>query len=296
MPAGHALITGGSSGIGLALALNLARTGWNLSLLARDPERLTAAREAVLAAGAACCEAHSVDVADTAAVASAVATATSALGVPQRLILCAGIAIPERFEALTDEILRRSMEVNYFGSLYVLRAALPAMRAARSGHVVLVSSGAGLVGLYGYAAYSPTKFALRGLAEVLRAELRRDGVAVSVVFPPDTDTPQLAAENRTKPVETKAITGAAKAWSADGVARSIINGIERRRFYITPGWEMTALGWLHSLLRWPLARYFDRLATPGWEMTALGWLHSLLRWPLARYFDRLADRATRPPA
>ncbi|HEY5789315.1 MAG TPA: SDR family oxidoreductase [Gammaproteobacteria bacterium] len=260
MAVGHALISGGSSGIGLALAQRLAHDGWSLSLLARDPGRLATAREALLAAGAARCETHAVDVADAAAAHAAVAAATAALGTPDRVILSAGLALPQYFERLEQDDFRRLMQVNYFGTLHVIRAALPAMRERKRGHLVLVSSGAGLVGLYGYAAYSPTKFAVRGLAEVLRAELRADGIGVSVVFPPDTDTPQLAAEERTKPAETRAIAGAAKVWSADAVARVTLRGVERGRFYITPGWEMTALGALHSLLRVPLQYWFDRLA------------------------------------
>jgi 3-dehydrosphinganine reductase len=125
---------------------------------------------------------------------------------------------------------------------------------------VLVGSGAGIVGVYGYSAYSPTKFALRGLAEVLRAELSPEGIRVSIVYPPDTDTPQLAEENKTKPAETKAITAGAQTWSAEGVARSIVTGMDRGRFAITPGWEMTILHRLHSLINPALAWHFDRQA------------------------------------
>src|SRR5581483_7564878 len=125
---------------------------------------------------------------------------------------------------------------------------VPGMRQRRSGHIALVSSGAGIVGIFGYSAYSPAKFALRGLAEVLRSELTRDGIGISIVYPPDTDTPQLAAENLIKPVETKAIAAGAKTWRPEDVARCIMNGVDRRRFVITPGWEMAALYRIHSIL------------------------------------------------
>lgn len=79
-----------------------------------------------------------------------------------------------------------------------------------------------------------------------------------IAYPPDTDTPQLAAELATKPPETRAITAGAKTWSADGVAAAIIRGVERRRFAITPGWEMTAIYWLHSIAAPLIASHFDR--------------------------------------
>ena len=127
------------------------------------------------------------------------------------------------------------MQVNYFGSLYVVRAALPAMRARRQGRIVFISSGAGLMGLFGYSPYAPAKFALRGLAEGLRAELQADNVGVSIAYPPDTDTPMLAEENKTKPEETKLMTGVVKTWSAHAVASCIMRGIKRGKFAITPG-------------------------------------------------------------
>ena len=144
------------------------------------------------------------------------------------------------------DVFEETMRVNYLGTLYAVRAVLPGMRARGRGHVVLVSSG---VGIFGYAAYSPSKFALRGLAEVLRAELAQEAVLVSIVYPPDTDTPQLAAENLIKPAETRAIAAGAKTWRAEDVARCILGGVDRNQFAITPGWEMTWLHRVHSVAR-----------------------------------------------
>ncbi len=79
--------------------------------------------------------------------------------------------------------------VNYFGTLYSIKAALPAMETQKQGHIVLIFSGAGLIGLLGYSSYRPTKFAVRGLAESLRAELKPKNINISIVYPPDTDTP-----------------------------------------------------------------------------------------------------------
>jgi short-subunit dehydrogenase len=111
----------------------------------------------------------------------------------------------------------------------------------------MISSGAGLIGIYGYSAYGAAKFALRGLAEILHAELRHEGVGVSIVFPPDTATPQFRHDARTRPAETSMIAGAAGVWDADAVAACIVKGIERGTYAITPGFELTALYWLGSL-------------------------------------------------
>jgi 3-dehydrosphinganine reductase len=259
----HAIITGGSSGIGRATALALARAGAHVSIIARSPAKLEAALGDVASARMSRDQkvgAFVADVGDLGQIASAVTAAVAQIGAPDILVTSAGIAACGYFGDLPLHVFGETMATNYFGTLYAIRTALPAMEARRAGHIVLVSSGAGLMGIYGYTPYSPTKFAVRGLGESLRAELRPRGIRVSVVYPPDTDTPQLEQENRSKPVETGAITRAARTWSADGVARAIVRGIEQGAFMITPGLEMTLLGRLHSLLAPALNRYFDRLA------------------------------------
>jgi short-subunit dehydrogenase len=260
----HAIITGGSSGIGREVARLLVARGTAVTLLARRPVVLDEARDdlARTAPAGVTPRVHTaaVDVSDAAALAAAIAAAERAQGPCDALVASAGIAIPGYFEALPLDVFERTMAVNYFGALHAVRAIVPGMRARRRGRIVLVGSGAGIVGVYGYAAYSPTKFALRGLAEVLRAELAPEGIRVSIVYPPDTDTPQLAEENLTKPAETRAITAGAQTWPADGVARKIVTGMDQGRFAITPGWEMTILHRLHSMINPALAWHFDRQA------------------------------------
>lgn len=260
-PGSHALITGGSSGIGKATARLLLKRGMNVTLLARDPAKLEASRAelAVAIQSEQRIGIMSVDVSDRPRLEASVAESIATLGSPSLLVTSAGIAHPGYFSDLPIDIFERTMAVNYFGTLYAIRAVLPAMLKAGHGHLALVSSGAGLVGLYGYTPYSPSKFALRGLAEALRGELKPSGIGVSIVYPPDTDTPQLAEENKTKPAETKAITATADTWSADGVATAIVTGIAQNRFSITPGTEMRVLNRFHSVLAPALNRYFDQL-------------------------------------
>jgi 3-dehydrosphinganine reductase len=256
------LITGGSSGIGLALARQSAAAGARVSLIARDPAKLAAAQAAVSAVATSAAQVFtaSVDVSVERDALEALAAAESVHGPVDILIASAGVARPGYFEEVPVAVFERTMAVNYFGTLYLLKAVIPAMRRRAHGTVVLISSGAGLFGLFGYTPYAPSKFALRGLAEALRAELQGTGVHVAIVYPPDTETPQLVEENRTKPVETKAITAGGGVWSADDVARVTLRGIARRRFAITPGLPITALAWLHSILAPVLHWSFDRTA------------------------------------
>jgi 3-dehydrosphinganine reductase len=260
----HAIVTGGSSGIGKATALLLASQGANVSIIARSQSKLDLAQAEIAQAGLSAKQrviALSADLSDRLQAEQAIHQAIEQLGAPGLLITCAGIAHPGYFRELPIEIFEQTMAVNYFGTLYCIRAALPAMEQRQKGHIVMISSGAGLIGIYGYTPYSPSKFALRGLAESLRGELKETGIAVSIVYPPDTDTPQLAAENQTKPVETKAITATAETWSAAGVALAIVKGVQKQAFTIAPGTEMTVLTRLHSLLAPGLNWYFDRLVS-----------------------------------
>jgi 3-dehydrosphinganine reductase len=128
----------------------------------------------------------------------------------------------------------------------------------RSGSIVGVSSGAGLVGVFGYSAYSPPKFAVRGLLEVLRCELAPHGIHVGCACPPDTDTPQLAYENQFKPAETAAISGTIKPLSADRVAASIVRGIDKRQFLIAPDVQTRVLARVAGLVPGALHTMFDR--------------------------------------
>ena len=257
----HAIITGGSSGIGKAVAILLAQQGANLSLIARDRQKLAMAKEEISAAVDSDRQIFTVsaDVANRQEITTAIEAAIARLGTPELLVTSAGMAHPGYFEEIPLEVFQQTMMVNYFGSLYSIKAVLPTMEANRRGNIVLISSGAGLIGIYGYSAYCPSKFALRGLAESLRGELKPKGIGITIVYPPDTDTPQLAAENKIKPPETKKITATAKTWSPQAVAQQILRGVEQNKFAIAPGMELTILNKLHSLLAPALNWHFDRL-------------------------------------
>jgi NAD(P)-dependent dehydrogenase (short-subunit alcohol dehydrogenase family)/SAM-dependent methyltransferase len=259
----HALITGGSSGIGKALGGKLAAAGYDISLIARRDCLLAEAaaemrRKAQLSDQR--IDFYPADVADRPEAEAAVKSAIAAFGPPDIVVASAGIAEPGYFADMSADVFERAIAVNYLGTLYVLRTVLPSMRARRCGRIVLISSGAGLVGVFGYASYSPSKFAVRGLAESLRAELRSDNVGVSVAYPPETETPMLEEANKAMPPETKLICSLAKAWTADAVADCILRGIERGTFAITPGVTLTLMHRLPGVAIPALRWYCDRLA------------------------------------
>ncbi|GBF97439.1 hypothetical protein Rsub_10362, partial [Raphidocelis subcapitata] len=214
----HVLITGASEGVGLELAKALVPAGARVTLLSRSEPKLRAAEAAALSAASAAAAGDrsagpaggggaggrrvtcvvAADVTDEAAVAAAVAEAAAALGEVQILLCCAGAAECGYFHTSDTAAHRRMMDLNYMGVVHALRAALPAMVAAREGHVVAVASTLSLMGAIGYSAYAPSKFAVRGLMETLRNELQGTNVRVSICYPPDMDTPGYAREGLTK--------------------------------------------------------------------------------------------------
>ncbi|AKF05115.1 SDR family oxidoreductase [Sandaracinus amylolyticus] len=174
-------ITGASSGIGEALALELARGGAKLVLSARRADRLEAlrlrcpdpARVAVLP----------LDVADTTRAKEHAETAQVPFGRVDVMVHNAGITQRSLVVDTALDVDRRIMEVNYFGVVALTKALLPSMIARKSGHFVVVSSVVGYVGTQQRSAYAASKHALHGFFEALRAEGHADGVKVTMVCP-----------------------------------------------------------------------------------------------------------------
>lgn len=257
----HALITGGSSGIGLALARALAGQGIAVTIVARDQARLSAAHADILRAHpGARARALRCDVTDAPALAALIADVERATGPVDIAVASAGIARPGRFGDLSEQDHRAAMEVNYFGALALARPALARMRARGRGRLLMIGSAAGLTGLFGHGAYAPSKFALRGLGQVLAAECGPDGVQVSVAFPPDVDTPMLAAEQALKPAELAAISAMGGVLSAQSAAARILRGLAAGRAEIMMTPQIWALARLAPAVQPLLARGFARIA------------------------------------
>jgi 3-dehydrosphinganine reductase len=239
-----ALITGGSSGIGLALARQLAGHGSQVWLVARRKEALAAAQQEIGAA----CRVIAADVSDWEQVQEAVEQVTRETGVPDILINSAGVTHPGYVQELPLEIFHQMMDINYFGTVNVIKAVLPGMMGRGSGHIVNLASVAGFAGVFGYSAYGASKYAVRGFSDVLRSEMKAHGIRVSIVFPADTDTPQLAYEQPIQPPETKVMNAKAKMRTADEVAKTILNGVRKNKYVILIGEDAKFLYFLNDFL------------------------------------------------
>jgi NAD(P)-dependent dehydrogenase (short-subunit alcohol dehydrogenase family) len=177
------VVTGGGSGIGLAIARALAGAGHPVTIMGRNADRLSASLGSILAGRMQVC-----DVADEAGVTEAFGTAAAEAGPIGVLVNCAGIARTAPFEKTANAVWDELWRVNLMGAVYASRAVLPGMRALASGRIVNVASTASLKG-YGYvSAYVASKHALLGLTRALAVELAQTAITVNAVCPGFADT------------------------------------------------------------------------------------------------------------
>lgn len=250
-----ALITGGSSGIGLAITKLLSEEGAFVIVLARDKGRSEMAtgsikgRKMVIAG----------DVRDPGSLSAAADELRKKGMTIDVLVNSAGIVIPKPLLDLSQQEIEDTIGTNLLGTINSCKYFVPLMRSP--GYIANISSIAGIVGLYGYTAYGASKFALVGLSESLMLEQHKKGIRVGTVFPPDTDTPQLRQELKRRPEQLRRMVGVGGTMSADKVARSVIKGIKDGRAMIYP----TAMGRFLRLVsgpagpvvRWYLRRKLD---------------------------------------
>ncbi|MDB5361616.1 MAG: oxidoreductase [Rhodospirillales bacterium] len=212
-------ITGASTGIGHATALAYARDGWTVAASARDATAL-----ATMAAGSAGrIHAFPLDVTDEPATLATHAAIEQALGQIDLAIFSAGTHLPVRLEPFETRAFRKLVEVNLMGVVYCLGAVLPAMTRRRGGQIAIVSSVAGYFGMPTAAAYSATKSALISLAQSLKFDCDRYGIALSVINPGFVRTPLTDKNEFPMPFLI----------SAEEAAKRIVDGLAAKRFEIT---------------------------------------------------------------
>lgn len=176
------LITGGSRGLGLVLARRLAQEGANITICARDQQELERAREDLKQRGENIFT-FKCDVTNRAEVGEMIQTATDRFGGIDVLINNAGIIQVGPMEVMTLDDYKEAMNAHFWGPLYTILAVLPGMRKRGAGRIVNISSIGGKISVPHLVPYSASKFALVGLSEGLRSELRKDGVVVTTVCP-----------------------------------------------------------------------------------------------------------------
>jgi len=219
-----ALVTGRSRGIGLATALRLAAGGRPVALVARGEAGLSRAERAMGDRGAECL-AIRADVSSAPEVDRAFAAAIERFGTIDLVVHAAGILSTGRFDRIPVEDYESSIRVNYLGAVHVARAALPRLAASGNGCLVQVASVIAFKSFPGFAAYAPTKWAVRALHETLDAELRQVPVRLAIVYPPITDTAMI----RDIPADRRpAVYDRFGSVTADEVAAAIVRGIESR--------------------------------------------------------------------
>ncbi|CAF3431431.1 unnamed protein product [Rotaria socialis] len=235
----HVVITGGSSGIGKELArLFLNEYGSRVTILARNSERLEECRRDLspnLSDRLLCL---SVDISQSyEEVENAIQHAIRHhQDKPVDILInSAAIFYARPFEQTKPEEFAAMMRINYLGSVYCTQACLPSMKRRGTGRIVFLSSQAGQLGVFGYTSYCSTKYALKGLAESLQMELERENIYITLVFPPDTDTPGLKEENKSKPKETQMINETSGLLSAEQVAKKIIQSTRKGSFTCSYG-------------------------------------------------------------
>jgi NAD(P)-dependent dehydrogenase (short-subunit alcohol dehydrogenase family) len=242
------LVTGAASGIGRATALRLARHGAVLYLTDINGEGLAQTVADARAAGAHVAEHRALDIADHNEVAHFAADIHISHPAMDIVMNIAGISAWGTVEHLTHTHWRSMIDVNLMGPIHVIETFLPPMVAAgRGGQLVNVSSAAGLVALPWHAAYSASKYGLRGLSEVLRFDLARHRIGVSLVVPGAVNTPlvdsvQIAGVDRAHPKVQRLVTMfSGHAVSAEKVADKILDGITRNKFLIYTSADIRAL-------------------------------------------------------
>lgn len=251
-----AVITGASSGIGLACAEQLAQAGVSVTLGARRTDLLDAAVARIRAAGGRA-EAVTMDVTREEDVERLVARARDVFGGLDIMICNAGFGYYGTVEGTPGEVMRRMMDVNFMGTFYGARAALPIFRAQGHGHLILVSSIVGRRGVPQMSGYSATKAAQAAFAESLRSEFAGSAIHVSTVYPVATATEFRDAMRRDY---RYAVGGVGPEQSMDHVARAIVACVRRPRPEIYPHALSRALTVLNAVAPGFTDRFVRRYA------------------------------------
>jgi len=233
-----AIIPGGSKGMGKATSKSFVQLGGSICIIARGMDELSKTQEEcykLRSEESQFVEIISCDTTDMDKLKPVITDVINKHKVPDYLFNFVGYAYAQYIEKLTLEDFKRNMDVNYYGQLVPTLIVLPYFLESKQGYVTFTSSVMGFMAIMGYTTYCPTKYALFGLAEILRHELLPYNIKVSVLFPVDTDTPGFAQENKIKPEECKIISESGTVMTAEEVAEIFIDGILNEQFEILPG-------------------------------------------------------------
>ena len=232
-----AIIPGGSKGMGKATAKLFVQLGGSVCIIARGMGALNETLDEcnkLKSEDSQFVEVISCDTTDMDKLKPIITDVINKHKVPDYLFNFVGYAYVQYLEKLTLEDYKRNMDINYYGQLIPTLIVLPYFLEGKQGYITFTSSVMGFMAIMGYTTYCPSKYALFGLAEVLRHELLPYNIKVSVLFPVDTDTPGFAEENKLKPEESKIISESGTVMTAKELAEVFIDGILNEHFEILP--------------------------------------------------------------
>ena len=252
------LITGAASGIGRATALAAANAGAELYLTDVRADQLESVVAEIRAKGGQVASYQAFDIADYEAVCAFARDIHSVHGSMDVLMNIAGISIWGSIDRLQHEHWRQVIEINLMGPIHILESFVPKMiETGRGGHIVNVSSAAGLFGLPWHAAYSASKFGVRGISEVLRFDLAQHGIGVSLVCPGAVNTPLVGSVNivgvdRNQP-EVKATVKRFQrhAVTPEKAAEAILKGIKHNRYMVFTSLDIRVGHWFQRKFSLP---------------------------------------------
>lgn len=242
----HALVTGGSKGIGYQIAASLVARGSNVTIIARKKADLEKAAEKLqkIADGRGQHQKIQWRALDMCSgyenIKKVIDDAVKDFGPVDVLINNAGVSVQARFEELPVTDFAAQMETNYLSAVYATRAVVESMKSRKTGHISYVSSAAGQFAIFGYTAYSPSKFAIRGFADALHMELLPYKVNVALLYPPNTDTEGFKVEQETMPEEVRLISESAGLFTPEYVAEKHVEDIVDGQYCTSIGLE----GWM----------------------------------------------------
>ncbi|MHA1377458.1 MAG: SDR family oxidoreductase [Candidatus Helarchaeota archaeon] len=250
-----AVIVGGSKGIGKATAAEFVKSGANVCIIARTQEILNQVKEELEKLKPKKDQKITIIAADATneeQMKSALDHFVQENGVPNILINVVGGSVykgvkPDYIQNHTVSDFEMIMKFNFTSTVTSILTLLPHFLKdkQKSHYIVNFSSIAGYIGLMGYSTYSSSKFAIVGLSEALRHELKPYNINVSVVYPPDTETPGFQEDEELRPKELSIVASAAKVLKAEDVAKAVVKGISKKKFSITPG----SAGWMNWIKR-----------------------------------------------
>lgn len=246
----YIIITGGSEGIGRALALDLVKLGADVSILSRSVQKLEQTHkemEALRVSETQKLNYISCDVTQFETVKKTFDQLIFDHRVPDILMNVAGYAQPGYLHEQEIHHFDDMMNLNFFGVVHTCKAIAPYFMKEKKGIILNTSSMAGFLGLFGYTGYCASKFAVVGFSEALKRELKPFNVQVSVLCPPNTKTPGLEKENRVKPKEILETEEKAKVVSAEEVSKSTLNLLKKKTFMIIPTADGTLAYFLNRI-------------------------------------------------